>query len=90
MCTIVVLLKVEKLIVVKKDWVLNPILHSNTKVFFSPNKNDKPNFAMKSTYFFDERRTAVYHGYVLKEFGRLLILNISFILVIIKLCVSKY
>lgn len=65
-----ILLKDQKLLALKKNWIKNPILNANTSVFFSPNDQDNPNFELKTSYFFKSNVVALYDGYVLKMFGK--------------------
>lgn len=48
------------------------------KIFYSPNKRQKPDFELEIREDFDCERTACYYGYVLKIFGKNLLTKIIF------------
>lgn len=65
----VVILENNTKIAVKMDWVETPILNSVSKIFFSPNPNDEPNFKMPKFFYFYNDIVACYTGHVAKKFG---------------------
>lgn len=66
----IVLLQSKKFIVSKKDWIENPVLYSDTKIFHSPNENTVANFNLTTSHYFHSDEVAVYNGNVQKMFGR--------------------
>lgn len=42
---------------------------SISKVFYSPNEDDKPNFDLPKMFYFKKDNVACYEGYVTKKFG---------------------
>lgn len=70
MSSIVVLLKIGKIIAVKENWIKKPVLNTNSCIFYSPDLRDHPDFKLKKSYFFNEQQIGVYEGYVLKKFGK--------------------
>lgn len=72
MSAYVVILKSGKMISVHKNWLQKPILNKPSRVFFSANFLDVPDFRLKLSYHFDATISACYESRVLNEFGRCL------------------
>lgn len=62
----VISLKQNRLIVSKRDWIENAVIGVETRVFFSPDDNEQPNFTTESKYFFDGNKSQCYEGLVIK------------------------
>lgn len=64
----VAILECKKIIVIPNNWVENGNSRDLTKIFYSPNENDEPDFNLPKMTFFDLTETKCYRGYVLKEY----------------------
>lgn len=65
----VVLLNGGKLLVVKREWIEYPIIHTITKFFFSPYEDSKADFGLPTMQAFSVDDTACYLGLVCKHFS---------------------
>lgn len=66
----VVLLNGGKLLVVKKNWIEYPIIHSITKIFFSPYEDSEADFSLPTMQIFSIDDTCCYLGLVCKHFSK--------------------
>lgn len=64
-----VILQSKKKLVLPSGWVQNKYSSNPTRIFFSKNESDQPNFESESYYFLRDF-PACYHGYFLKEYGK--------------------
>lgn len=65
----VIILKSKRFVIVKDDWVQNPIESEETKVFYSPDENSAADFDLEVKFLFNNKQRNVYFGYVWKRFG---------------------
>lgn len=66
----VVILLSKRFVVVPDHWVETQTIREETKVFFSPDPNEQPNFQLTAKFLFNKDESHVYKGYVLKHFGK--------------------
>lgn len=64
----VVALQQNRMIVVKEQWVLNPRVGQYTKVYVSPNEQNRPNFLLPTRYLLNILVDACYNARVMKVF----------------------
>lgn len=68
----VVLLRCNKLVALKAEWVYNPVVFGLSTVFFSPNGDENARFGPESKYFFTGNESGCFYGYVYKDFGKII------------------
>lgn len=66
----VVILLSKRFVIVPDNWLQNPSVSEETKVFFSPVQNAQPNFELATKFLFNKDASNVYKGYVVKHFGK--------------------
>lgn len=65
-----VLLKQKRFIIVPKKWIENPSISKDaTKVFFSADSEDSPDFNLEIKYYFNSNHKACYEAYVMRKFN---------------------
>lgn len=69
----VVLNHKKELIPVKEDWIQYPILHTESKCFYSPDEKTSANFELDEKYFFKKNEISCYKGFICKRFGKYLL-----------------
>lgn len=74
---LVTILLSKRFIIVQNNWVENPTIREETKIFFSPDSTAQPNFQLEEKFLFNKDAACVYKGYVLKEFGKYKVINSS-------------
>lgn len=65
--------KMEKFIVVyleKKEYFENRNLSKQTKIFFSPNQDEIPDFTKKTKFYVNKNQAQCYDAVVVKRFGK--------------------
>lgn len=67
---VVVILECKKIIIVPPNWVEDLNSKGETKIFFSPNLLDIPDFSQEIKMFFDYTESKLFIGYVLKKCGK--------------------
>lgn len=67
----VVVLKQNRFLISKKEWIENPIINEFTKVFYSKNDNVCANFQNEPEYFLNKNIDAWYECFVVKRFESL-------------------
>lgn len=65
----VVCLKSKRYIVLPENWIQNPILRRETKVYFSQNPTDEADFSLKILFYLNQSVSGVYEAFVIKKFG---------------------
>lgn len=68
----VVLLNYNKnVVIVPEKWIEHPHQFTEqTKIFYSPESEDPPDFTLPIKAFFDRTARKCYYGFVLKQFGK--------------------
>lgn len=64
-----VALQQNRMIVLKKIWIQNPVIGEYTKVFISPNEESVAKFFLKTKYLLDASADNCYNARVIKDFG---------------------
>lgn len=64
----VVVTKQKRFIVLHKDWIAYPKIGQHTKVFYSPNPDQLPNFALEESYMFNGNEPRCYNAKVMQSF----------------------
>lgn len=84
----VVLLNEARLVAVKRNWIEYPIVHSISKIFFSPFEDSKVDFNLPVLQTFSPEQPNCYLGFICKRFGEhthTFIFYFSWILIIIEI-----
>lgn len=66
----VILLESKRYVAVKKAWIENPTVGSQTKIFFSENNEAVADFTLGNWFYLYPKIDAVYNGFVYREFGK--------------------
>lgn len=66
----VVLIESKRWVAVNRDWVENPVLREQSKIFFSPNEQAVPDFSMPPQFYLKKECDGVYDCFVYKQFGK--------------------
>lgn len=66
-----VLLRCNKLVAVKAEWVYNPVVNGLSTIFYSKNNDENARFEVNAKHFFNGDETGCYYGYVYKDFGKI-------------------
>lgn len=66
----VVFMECRRYVAVKKQWIQNPVIGTESKMFFSNDKEAAPNFQLEQQYYLNERNDACYNVFVRKSFGK--------------------
>lgn len=62
-------LEQKKFIVVKEQWVENPEILKNSKIFYSPQQGSVADFSLPLSYYFDNNKTTCYNAFLSKSFS---------------------
>lgn len=65
-----IILLSRRFIIVQDNWVENPDISEKTKIFYSPDQNENPNFDLEVKFLFNGRVPNVYEGYIWQHFGK--------------------
>lgn len=65
---VIYLIKSKRYLALPKKWVQNPKLGEESKVFFSADTNDTPDFTCEMGYYLNKEVSACYDAYVYKAF----------------------
>lgn len=66
----VVFLESRRYMVVQRQWISNPVVGAEAKIFFSADKNAVPNFEIEPEFYVNPNLGACYNAFVLKAFGK--------------------
>lgn len=66
----IVLLRNNKFIVLREEWIESPILSTESKVYFSPSCHSVADFSIEQKYFFRHNETSCYMAYICKRFSK--------------------
>lgn len=66
----VVFMECRRNVVVKKEWISNPIVGAETRMFYSNDRDAVPNFEMVPEYYLNSQCSACYNVFVIKSFGK--------------------
>lgn len=69
MASYVVYLKNNSFLVVPEAWIQNPVLGIVSKVYFSNNLADAPDFDLKAKFYINVFVAGCYEAFVYKKFG---------------------
>lgn len=61
----------KRFIVIKRQWIKNPVVGKPSKVFLSPNINAVPIFNDRPRYYLNTKVNACYDAFIFKAFGEL-------------------
>lgn len=65
----VVFLECRRFVSIKEDWIQNPIVGQESKIFISQNNSSAPDFTLE-TSFYMRKDDACYNGFVYRNFGK--------------------
>lgn len=68
MAFFVVYLENKSYVVIKKDWIENPVVGEKSNVFISPNDNTEPDFNTTKGFYVIRNKNMCYNGFVYKIF----------------------
>lgn len=63
-----VYLKCKKFVVVKREWILNPVVREESLVFLSQNNDVVPNFQLEKGFYISKNVEMCYEGFIFKSF----------------------
>lgn len=64
-----VYLKCKKFIVVKRQWIFNPVVREESIVFLSQNNDAVPNFQLKKGFYISKNVDMCYEGFIFNSFN---------------------
>lgn len=71
----VAILLSKRFVIVNDNWIENPTIGGETRIFFSPDEAAVPDFGLAEKFLLNKNVPNVYRGYVCKHFGKFLILE---------------
>lgn len=67
----VVFMECRRYFAVKRQWISNPVVGTETKIYFSRDGDAVPNYELEleSEFYLNQKHEACYNVFVLKSFG---------------------
>lgn len=59
----------KRIVVVKREWVQNPVVRTESLFFYSKDENAAADFTAQTFYYINKDVSACYNGFILQGFG---------------------